>query len=126
MLVSLLIVDAVALGTAGAVAMYLLPLFIAAARRIPGVAAVAVVNVLLGWTFLGWVLALAMALRSEAPAVQVVQNFPAPPPWPDHLAGAGWAGPAGPPLPRPGYPPPLALPPAPDSSWPGADDPESW
>ena len=119
MITTLLTIAAIGLLTTGSVALYLLPLMIGLVRRVPDVGAVAAVNVLLGWTFLGWAAALAMALRSRrpaAPSVQVVQNFPPPPSWPGQLAGAGWAGPPGPPPPRPGTPPPLALPPHPADS----------
>jgi Superinfection immunity protein len=93
-------------------ALYLLPLLIGLARRVPGIGSVAAVNVLLGWTLAGWAAALAMALRSSRPAppaMPTVRNVPHPRPWPDHEARAGWAGPPGPPPPRPGVAPPLAL-----------------
>jgi Superinfection immunity protein len=112
---SLLLIAALGIMTTGSVALYLLPLVIGLARRVPDIEAVAAVNVLLGWTFVGWVAAMAMALRSARPvsqAVQFVQNFPPQPPL-AQWAGAGWAGPPGPPLPRPGTPPPLAIPPRP-------------
>lgn len=71
------------------VASYVLPSIIALARKVPNVGSVIVVNVLLGWTFVGWVVALAMALRSRPqPMVPVV------PAW-----GPGGSGPA--PLPDP-------------------------
>jgi hypothetical protein len=95
-------------------ALYLLPVLIGWARRVPDIGSVAVINVLLGWTLVGWAAALAMALRSPRPAplpVQVVQHFPQPQPWPDQQTQAGWSGPPGPPPPRPGTPPPLTLPP---------------
>jgi Superinfection immunity protein len=101
--------------------MYLLPALVAWLRHAPDIGSVAVINVLLGWTLLGWVLALAMALRTANPAgpfVQVVQNPPAAPSQPPALPPAGWAGPPGPPELRPG-PPPLDLPPRP----PGTGDP---
>jgi hypothetical protein len=99
-------------------ALYLLPVLIGSIRRVPDIGSVAAINVLLGWTLIGWVVAMAMALRSAGPApppVQVVQNFGPPLPWPGRLAGAGWAGPGEPPPPRPGVPPPLSLPPRPGS-----------
>jgi len=43
---------------------YIMPSVIAYARGVPNVASIAVVNVFLGWTFVGWVVALAMAARS--------------------------------------------------------------
>lgn len=93
-------------------ALYLLPLLIGLTRRVPDIGSVAAINVLLGWTLLGWAAALAMALRSQRPvppAVHMVQTFPQPQRWPDQQARAGWAGPPGPPPPRPGDAPPLDL-----------------
>jgi Superinfection immunity protein len=122
MITSLLTVFVIGLLTAGSAVLYLLPVLIGVARRVPDIGAVAAVNVLLGWTLAGWVVALAMALRSvrpAAPGVQVVQNFPPAPP-PAQLSSAGWAGPSGPPPPRPGVPPPLVLPPRPASPPPAA------
>ena len=104
---------------AACAALYLLPVLIGLARRVPDIGSVAAVNVLLGWTLLGWAAALAMALRSVhpvPPAVQVIQNVPQPRPWPDQQAQAGWAAPPGPPPPRPGVAPPLILPPRAPSS----------
>jgi hypothetical protein len=43
---------------------YFVPSIIAAARKVPNIGSVVVVNVFLGWTFIGWVVALAMAARS--------------------------------------------------------------
>jgi hypothetical protein len=103
------------------VGMYLLPALVGWLRHVPDIGSVAVINVLLGWTLLGWVLALAMALRTANPAgpfIQVVQNPPATPPQPPRQPPAGWAGPSGPPPLRPG-PPSLDLPPRP----PGTADP---
>lgn len=91
---------AAALSAAG----YFLPLIIAGLRRSPGLAAVAVINIALGWTVAGWVIALVMALRSArpaAPGTQVTQSLTAASPVP--------AG-----------PPPLTLPPRPASPGPGS------
>ncbi len=44
--------------------MYFLPTIIAAVRKVPNVGSVAVINLLLDSTFIGWVVALAMAARS--------------------------------------------------------------
>jgi hypothetical protein len=103
------------------VAFYLLPVIIAGIRRVPGIGAVAVINVLLGWTLVGWVVALALALRSSryvSPVLQVVQNLvhnrpsPVPPQPGSQPSGSrppgSWAGP-GAPAPRQD-PPPLVLP----------------
>lgn len=46
---------------AGLVVAYFVPTFIANRRHTVNVGAVAVVNVLLGWTCIGWIIALAMA-----------------------------------------------------------------
>jgi hypothetical protein len=45
-------------------AAYWLPTIVAAVRGVPNVGSVVVINLLLGWTFIGWVVALAMAARS--------------------------------------------------------------
>jgi hypothetical protein len=64
--------------------LYFLPTIIAASRKVPNVGSVVVINVFLGWTFIGWVVALAMAARSAAnpvsatAAVNVVQDVGAP------------------------------------------------
>jgi hypothetical protein len=54
---------------AAAVALYMLPTLVAWLRHAPDLAATAVVNVALGWTFVGWIAALAMALRAAHPPV---------------------------------------------------------
>ena len=106
-----------------AVTGYLLPVLIGAARRVPDLGSVAVVNILLGWTLAGWVIALAMALRSARPAVPGVHIV-------QHLPPGGWAS-VEPPRP-PWQAPPMLLPPArpgepgqPDwpweSDWPGEE-----
>lgn len=46
---------------------YFTPLLVAAFRSMPNVGSVAVVNVLLGWTGIGWIVALAMACGSNRP-----------------------------------------------------------
>jgi hypothetical protein len=44
------------------IALYLLPVMIASARGVNNTAAIAVVNIFLGWTFFGWIAALVWAL----------------------------------------------------------------
>ena len=56
---------------------YLLPVLIGWSRHVADLGAVAVINIALGWTLVGWVIALAMALRTRpepAPAVQIFQG----------------------------------------------------
>jgi len=43
---------------------YFFPSIVAVARKVPNVGSVVVINLFLGWTFIGWVVALAMAARS--------------------------------------------------------------
>jgi len=59
------------------IALYLLPTIIAFTRRVPNAGSVAVINVLLGWSLIGWAVALSMAARSKQPphpGVYVVNN----------------------------------------------------
>jgi len=59
---------------------YLLPVLIAWLRRAPGIGAVAVVNIVFGWTLIGWIAALGLALRRPAsPVVQVFSQLNASP-----------------------------------------------
>ena len=45
--------------------LYFLPSIVAVARKVTHQGSVVVVNLLLGWTFIGWVVALAMACRTS-------------------------------------------------------------
>ena len=65
-----------------AAAVYLLPVLVGWSRRVPDIGSVAVVNILLGWTLIGWVVALALALRSVNPDGPPTQNPPNIPSWP--------------------------------------------
>jgi hypothetical protein len=49
------------------VAAYFLPSLIASKRRHHQIGAIAVINIFLGWTFIGWVIALAMASSAVRP-----------------------------------------------------------
>jgi hypothetical protein len=68
--------------TAIAASLYLLPLLVGWCRHVPDIGSLAVINILLGWTLVGWVVALALALRSVNPASPAVQDPPRTPPWP--------------------------------------------
>ena len=46
-------------------ALYFLPTIVAVARKVTHQGSVIVINVFLGWTFVGWVVALAMACRTS-------------------------------------------------------------
>ena len=50
---------------AAAVAIYFVPLFVAVRRGSKRANAIAALNVLLGWTLLGWVIALVWALADD-------------------------------------------------------------
>lgn len=49
------------------VGVYFAPTMIAFDRNVPSPWSVAVINVLLGWTLVGWAVALAMAMRDPRP-----------------------------------------------------------
>lgn len=44
---------------------YFLPIIVAVARKVTNQGSVAVINFFLGWTLIGWVVALAMACRTS-------------------------------------------------------------
>jgi hypothetical protein len=46
--------------------LYFLPALVAVTRKVRHQASVVVINLFLGWTFIGWVVALAMACRTRA------------------------------------------------------------
>jgi hypothetical protein len=58
---------------------YIIPLIVALIRKVPNTGSVAVINILLGWTLVGWAVALAMACRSHPQPVVVNQQFQHPP-----------------------------------------------
>lgn len=88
--------------------LYFLPSIIAIARKVPNVASVIVINLFLGWSLIGWIVALAMAVRTVPPPSPTqhlyVQQAPAPQP--------SQAPPPSTPPPPP--PPPPASPTAPE------------
>jgi len=51
-------------GVIGLVAAYWFPTIMAFMRHVPAKSQVLVVNLFLGWTFIGWVVALVMAFRT--------------------------------------------------------------
>lgn len=70
------------------IACYFIPTLVAVLRHVPNIGSVAVVNVFLGWTFIGWVVALAMACRSGGHSTVV--NVGAPVPAGVPTSPAGW------------------------------------
>jgi Superinfection immunity protein len=57
----------------GLIALYWLPTIAAYRRHVPSAASVLIINLFLGWTLIGWVVALAMAFRTIPPAWQQSQ-----------------------------------------------------
>jgi len=55
-----------------ALPLYFLPVLIAYLRPAPDRASVVIVSILLGWTYVGWVIALALAVRDRRPAIMVL------------------------------------------------------
>ena len=55
-----------------AIAAYWAPSLVAGIRHVPNLGSVTVINLFLGWTVIGWIVALAMACRS-VPAVTPAQ-----------------------------------------------------
>lgn len=45
-------------------AFYFLPTIVGAMRKVPNILSVLVINFFLGWTLIGWVVSLAMAVRT--------------------------------------------------------------
>ena len=70
----------VAIGTV----LYFLPTIVALTLHRRNAAAVVLINVLLGWSFVGWIVALILALTREPEPVQAVQAHTAPSPAPGH------------------------------------------
>lgn len=71
-----------------AVAAYWAPTLVAWLRHVPHVGSVAVIDGLLGWTVVGWIIALAMACRDTRPqqiAVVPYAPIPQPPPPPPQV-----------------------------------------
>ena len=50
---------------------YFLPSMVGTGRKVPDLGTVLVVNLFLGWTVIGWIVALAIAARTATPRVQV-------------------------------------------------------
>jgi len=65
------------------VGLYFIPTIVAMTRKVTNVGSVFVINLLLGWTLVGWAVALAMAVKTNMTQIQVVtKSADAPPPFP--------------------------------------------
>ena len=62
-----------ALAIAVCAGLYFLPTIIAVVQHRSNVALIAVINFFLGWSFVGWIVALVLALTKESQPIQVVQ-----------------------------------------------------
>ncbi len=67
-----------------AIALYWIPTVIAYFRHVPDIGSVVVINALLGWTLIGWIVALALAMRTAAakPRAVIYGN--------DYIQAGGW------------------------------------
>lgn len=60
-------------------AIYFIPTIVATSRKVTNAGSVFVINLLLGWSVIGWIVALAMAVKTKTPQVIVVtQTAPLP------------------------------------------------
>jgi hypothetical protein len=50
--------------------MYFVPSIVALAKSKPNTLTIFLINFFLGWSFIGWIVALVMALRNEVPPVR--------------------------------------------------------
>jgi len=57
------------------ISLYLLPSFVALLRHHTNMSGVVIVNVLTGWTVIGWIAALVMACWSQPPAVAPADKY---------------------------------------------------
>lgn len=63
-----------ALGLIIIIALYFIPTIVAFSRKVTNVGSVFVINFFLGWSIIGWVVALAMSVKSKTPQVVVVTS----------------------------------------------------
>ena len=71
------------------IGVYMLPTIVGAVRKVVNIGSVFAINLLLGWTLVGWAVALAMALRTNPPYAYHPSAWQQGPPT--------WQGPAVPP-----------------------------
>ncbi len=63
-------------GVVVGIGVYMLPTIIGSIRKVVNVGSVFAVNLLLGWTLIGWAVALAMALRTNPPYAYPPHAYP--------------------------------------------------
>jgi hypothetical protein len=56
------------------IGLYLIPTIVGVIRKVPNIGSIVVINLFLGWSIIGWVVALAMAARTVPP--KAVQRIP--------------------------------------------------
>jgi RsiW-degrading membrane proteinase PrsW (M82 family) len=56
------------------IGLYFLPVIVGATRSVPNIGSIAVINFFLGWTLIGWVVAMAMASRSQPAQLHIQQH----------------------------------------------------
>ena len=59
--------------------LYFVPTFVAGSRTHPNTNAIMALNILLGWTLLGWVAALVWSITNSGPALAIANAVPASP-----------------------------------------------
>lgn len=56
------------------IVLYFIPTLVATSRKVTNSGSVFVINLLLGWSIIGWAVALAMAVKTKTPQVVVVTS----------------------------------------------------
>jgi hypothetical protein len=63
------------------IALYFLPAIVAGSRHLHERTAITMLNLFLGWTFIGWIIALIWAITAPSPWIAYVQPPYYPPRW---------------------------------------------
>jgi len=58
------------------IAFYFIPTIVAISRKVPNAGSVFLINLLLGWTVIGWVVALVKAVKSKRSQFQAPEALP--------------------------------------------------
>lgn len=73
-----LLLVAIVIGTILAAGLYFLPCIIAFARKKSNSIAILALNLFLGWSFIGWIIAMVWALTNDTPTQQMIVYQQAP------------------------------------------------